>query len=289
MSTRSDNPSVIVRRESADRQGSFSPTEVAARRDTARLAHELNNLLDGSLRHIGLAVRALRETSPGQTESAGGDEQALRRLDTASAALRQMAELIQGWTSGEDDQPNAPSQEGQSKPRATLIEAMQGVVTMLQPLAETSGVTIDLQLSHIDHRVICTSKSIVRAVDNLIRNSIEAIAERQSHQGDERRRVTLILERHSKTLEIRVVDTGPGFATTLFNVDGGFRFGQTTKSAGQGIGLSLCCDVVRKLGGTLQLTNRESGGASVAIRVPMSAVQNRRRKDDPRAITKQSA
>ena len=94
MSTRSNSPIVSTRGASGDSA------------DPARLAHELNNLLDGSLRHIGLAIRSLRTASQGGPT----DPQALERLDTASAALRQRADRIHAW----GDQPTEGECEARS-------------------------------------------------------------------------------------------------------------------------------------------------------------------------------
>ena len=56
-----------------------------------QLAHELNSLLDGSLRTLGLALRQL-EPVPGDRRS---DDAVVTRLQTARDAMWQMAELLE--------------------------------------------------------------------------------------------------------------------------------------------------------------------------------------------------
>lgn len=72
-------------------------------------------------------------------------------------------------------------------------------------------------------------------------------------------------------LEITVRDAGPGFATEMRN-----RIGQPYASTkgrpGGGLGLFLVVNVVRKLGGTVQVENPQTGGACVRLSLPLAAL-----------------
>ncbi|WP_374525888.1 ATP-binding protein [Sphingopyxis sp.] len=70
---------------------------------------------------------------------------------------------------------------------------------------------------------------------------------------------------------IEISDRGPGFSGEMIS-----RFGQPYSStkgrAGGGLGLFLLVNVLRKLGGSASVANRDAGGAMVRIVLPVSAL-----------------
>ena len=76
---------------------------------------------------------------------------------------------------------------------------------------------------------------------------------------------------------IEILDRGPGFSDEMIE-----RFGQPYSSTkgrpGGGLGLFLLVNVLRKLGGSASVANRDSGGAVVRIVLPLPAVAAEGRK-----------
>ncbi|MFD1958500.1 sensor histidine kinase [Novosphingobium panipatense] len=74
-----------------------------------------------------------------------------------------------------------------------------------------------------------------------------------------------------RQLVFTVSDRGPGFAA-----DVKARIGQPYTSTkgrdGGGLGLFLVVNVIRKLGGLVSVENRESGGASVQLTIPLATL-----------------
>jgi two-component system sensor histidine kinase RegB len=70
---------------------------------------------------------------------------------------------------------------------------------------------------------------------------------------------------------IEIADRGPGFSAEMIE-----RFGQPYSSTkgrpGGGLGLFLLVNVLRKLGGSASVANRDTGGAVVRVVLPLSAV-----------------
>lgn len=71
---------------------------------------------------------------------------------------------------------------------------------------------------------------------------------------------------------IEISDRGPGFSDEMIE-----RFGRPYSSTkgrpGGGLGLFLLVNVLRKLGGSASVANRDAGGAMVRITLPLSAVE----------------
>ena len=98
-----------------------------------------------------------------------------------------------------------------------------------------------------------------RILLNGVRNAIQAMGERGVLK------ITALPEGHR--LVIRIEDTGPGIsAAELPRLFSPFH---TTKTDGTGLGLAYSKKVIEGMKGGIELSNREEGGAVLAIRLPI--------------------
>ena len=67
-------------------------------------------------------------------------------------------------------------------------------------------------------------------------------------------------------LVVRVADSGPGLAPE--RVADAFRRGWSTKSTGRGLGLALVGQVVRRHGGSAEVSRSDDGGSLFTVRLP---------------------
>lgn len=92
---------------------------------------------------------------------------------------------------------------------------------------------------------------------NLIKNAMEA--------GSPNDSIEILFSAQSQQQEIRVIDAGQGIA----NIDNLFVPFYSTKSQGQGIGLSLSRHIIEQMGGHLKLINNShAAGATASIVLP---------------------
>jgi two-component system, sensor histidine kinase RegB len=114
-----------------------------------------------------------------------------------------------------------------------------------------------------DDPAIVADSALKQAICNLLDNAFEASAK------------TPILFRASvaqSELTLSVEDEGPGFAPEALAALG--KPYQSTKARiGGGLGLFLVANVARKLDGRMEATNRPTGGARVAIVIPLKALE----------------
>lgn len=222
--------------------------------------HELSNLIDGSLRSVRLARRDLG----GSPAEAMGDS--VRRLDTAASALTHIVELIHGLQAPLTGDRGVDRSVAQSPP---LREAILHAVEVLRPLAEERRITIEIELA--PSLAIAPPIPLYAVVANAVRNSIEAIGARSG--GSVLVRADALPEPDGRgRIVIEVCDDGPGPPEGQeLRV---FEYGFSTKEGASGVGLALANDIVRQLGGELELRSRRLAGprpgAVLTISAPFS-------------------
>lgn len=109
---------------------------------------------------------------------------------------------------------------------------------------------------------------------NLLRNAVDAIADRPEEAGSEARgRIAVAVFAEGAEVVVTVKDDGAGVPDGL--VDRIFEPFVTTKAVGlgTGLGLSIARDIVRRHGGTLELRrgDRDARGATFEMRLPALA------------------
>jgi signal transduction histidine kinase len=201
---------------------------------SAGIAHEFRNALSTIQGYLKLATKS---SSP---------EEILPKVERAAHEATSLAKAVDGLLSFARPMP-LDSQ------RIELRSLTDSVIDQLRPLAP--NVEFDL---HGDAVVIGDPALLTRAVENLVRNAIEAI------DANDRGRVTIAITEDPPTVSIEDNGRGlpPGDPSVLF-----LPF-QSTKPSGHGLGLSLVRKIVILHEGSLQLRNREGGGARASIQLP---------------------
>jgi C4-dicarboxylate-specific signal transduction histidine kinase len=216
-----------------------------------QLAHELNSLLDGSLRTLGMALRHL-EPIAGDRRS---NDAVVTRLQTAREAMWQMAELLERAM---QDPEGTSRVLHRSRP---LGKEVSRILELVGPMAETHHVAVRAEIAPEARDLAIGPLGAI--VLNGLRNAVQACVRGGQEPGQVDLRVAV---EPQESLVIRITDTGPGRAEDLAPRDG--------PSPGRhGLGLGLCRQVVAELGGSMQLTSRKgAGGAELRVEVPVRSL-----------------
>ncbi len=251
--TPSSNPSPDNRPDARAQQksgaaGRGNPAEPAASGEGADrltvLAHELGNLLDGSLRSLSLAKRSL----PDAEESSGvAIDDGRKRLDIVQQSLLRMAEIV-------DAAMRQPGPRGSVLPLpATSIELGEAIfhaVDVLTPLATAHGISISTVVSNGLSGL--PTGTLYSAIVNGLTNAIEAVVAAEGDGG-----CVEVSAGWTDEGKIRISIRDDGCGLPDMPADALFRFGCSTKSRGSGLGLSVTRTIVNELpDGTLRLFSR---------------------------------
>ena len=108
-------------------------------------------------------------------------------------------------------------------------------------------------------QIVGGERALLQVVFNLLANACEGTGERQASN------VRVEASMAGQWVTLRVEDDGAGFLAGM--LDTGAAALPSTKPGGSGLGLMLVREIVAASGGSLELRNREGGGASVTLRL----------------------
>lgn len=263
----------------ASTRASQSPTSGPT---NAQVAHELANLLDGSMRNVNLVRAFLKDQAESSVPT---DPDVTQRLQSAEQGMRQMATLLRRWlhTTHPSERHRAETDSFAFDVTATnLGQAVAAAVQLLTPIAFEHDVVLNLTVDPTASEL--PAGPIQFVVTNAVRNAIESLSETrpelragatsESTKQSGPLRVDIEIKNDGEHLLLHVNDNGPGIAPELLDKHGDCLIGATTKPYGHGIGLTVCHDMAKRLGGTIRLTNRDGGGAVFALHCPSAALKH---------------
>lgn len=210
------------------------------------LAHELNqplsaiaNYLKGSRRLLdqkGVTAEGLRDAIDKAAD------QALRAGDI----IRRLRDFV---SHGATDR--------RAEPLPKLIEEGSALA-----MVGASGVRLRLDFAPDADFVLADRVEIQQVLVNLLRNGLEAMAER------ERPALTIKTQnREGEMVVVSVADSGSGLTPDVAN--NLFKPFLTTKSQGMGVGLSISRTIVEAHGGEIWAENGPDGGAVFSFTLPL--------------------
>ena len=228
-----------------------------AQRDAAwgevarRLAHEIKN----PLTPIQLSAERMRHKYLHKMP-----EDEAQVLDRATHTIVQQVEAMKEMVNAFSDYARAPDMD---LSRFDLGKLVHEVVDLYR--AQRSDLRIVLTSDPTLPMIEADMGRIRQILHNLIRNAVEAIENTPDGQVDVH--VSAAEIDGVDMARIRVEDNGPGFqGGTVSQI---FDPYVTTKPRGTGLGLAIVKKLVEEHVGSIRARNREDGGATISIRLPL--------------------
>jgi two-component system sensor kinase FixL len=155
--------------------------------------------------------------------------------------------------------PNSPATT-----EVAMRELIREVVDLCHAEADHADAEVLLDLADEEATVLADPIQIQQVVVNLVQNALQAMCDCPL----QRRQLVIATSVTIDAVQVDVIDSGPGFASTDSDVV--FAPFYTTKHDGLGLGLSICRAIVEEHGGTIWAEAAPSRGAKVSFTLPLA-------------------
>lgn len=232
----------VTDRVDIERQLAQAERLAAIGKVAGKVAHELNNPMDGILRYVNLALRVIDD---------GRLDKAKEYIRQSRSGLMRMVQIISELLEFSRSTYSA----FESVPVDHVIE--DAIKSMESSTGEVK-ITVMREYSGDPPRV--RGGSLFQVFCNLIKNSVDAM--------DREGQLDITIRCSDGQLTVQFQDTGPGVLPE--NREKIFEPFFTTKGRGKGtgLGLAICRDIIEKYDGTVTAENVPTGGSIFIVRLP---------------------
>ncbi|MBQ7425840.1 MAG: hybrid sensor histidine kinase/response regulator [Prevotella sp.] len=216
------------------------------------IAHDLRSPMASIRMVLNLVVAS---TSP---ELVGPELYEL--LDKANKESEDVHDLLDNllkWTKSQTGRLNVVIQD------LDLNDIIPGVVEIFEMIAQTKRIKLDLQMGETPLVVTADNDMLKTVVRNFLSNAIKFSPEDSS--------IEIIMTKEGDFAKVSVRDHGVGIAAERLGSI--FHKGETTYGTGgeegSGLGLQLCQDFARKIGGDCTVESVEGEGSTFSVLIPL--------------------
>ena len=216
------------------------------------IAHDLRSPMASIRMVLNLVVAS---TSP---ELVGPELYEL--LDKANKESEDVHDLLDNllkWTKSQTGRLNVVIQD------LDLNDIIPGVVDIFEMIAQTKRIKLNLQMSDAPLIVTADNDMLKTVVRNFLSNAIKFSPEDSS--------IEIIMSKEEEFAKVSVRDHGVGIAADRLGSI--FHKGETTYGTGgeegSGLGLQLCQDFARKIGGDCMVESVVGEGSTFSVLIPL--------------------
>jgi signal transduction histidine kinase len=208
------------------------------------IAHQLRNAATGA--RLALDLYRRDTADPDCEPLAVAD----RQLQQIEAYCQRFLSLARGT------QPREP----RSFVRLALDDVVRESCSMVAPLAQHAGTTIDCSAIDGPLEMLGDAETLRQVLINLLVNAVEAVR----HPDVVDKKVAIVVRQSGKNLVVRVGDTGPGPSSLVGDV---FEPLVSDKAEGTGLGLAVAREVIAAHSGRVHW-QREGGWTWFEVHLP---------------------
>jgi PAS domain S-box-containing protein len=224
-------------------------------RIAAGVAHEINNPLAIISEASGWAKEVIGDAKGLSPEDREELEKVVGNIGAQTKRCRRITHQLLDFS-----RDSAPG-----KTEFDVHELLEETVSFLQPELKHMPIETHFEFSSEPLLINSDPRMLEQILVNLIANAIHAVREK----GGEKGRIGIRTLKKNSEVEISVEDNGVGIPEKdhqkIFNLF------YTTKAAGKGTGLGLpiCQNIAKKLGGNISFRSEAGVGTTFTVRIPI--------------------
>ena len=211
-----------------------------------RVAHEVRNPISAIELNAEILEDIVRARSGADMDEAGG----------LVASIRDQVNTLDALTEEYLAFARFPKPHFEEE---SVNDLLKELADFVRPVATRQGLTIHVEADRSVPLMEIDRGLLRQAIHNLVKNGMEALS-----RGGE---LTIASQLAGDAVDLRVSDTGDGIQREV--AEQLFEPFFTTKPQGTGLGLSIARQITEEHGGDLRWENREGGGATFIIRLPL--------------------
>jgi len=216
----------------------------------ASIAHEVNQPLAAVVTNAAACLRWLDRAPPDLNEARGAVEAIVKDGSRAGEVIQHVRALV--------------NKTVEQKAPLDINDVVNEVISLVQHQLVSHRVSLRLELTPGLPLVLADRIQLQQVILNLVINGIEAM---QSVTNRPRELVIRTHQDEARHILVTVRDCGVGVAAE--NADRLFDAFFTTKSAGMGMGLSICRSIIEAHGGRLSMADSAGPGATFQFTLPL--------------------
>jgi signal transduction histidine kinase len=219
---------------------------------SAEFVHDLGNPLTIVWGYVQLLAKKLEQS---EKENGSTNQTSAKELNIIEQNVRLCRELLTMWQSygSVEASPHKP---------ISVTQIVREVVKGVGPMAVQSGVELHCDICDDPCTLLGDSVQIMRAIQNVIINALQASAEKKGS-------VTVSCTRKDFYVDVRVEDTGYGITQAQLAKIFDPYFTTKQGKSGTGLGLYITKKVVEDHNGSIKVDSTPQIGTTFTIRLPL--------------------
>jgi len=140
-------------------------------------------------------------------------------------------------------------------------EIIEETVSFVENDAKNNNIQIEKKFVEDLPSTMSDGPQLQQVFLNVLNNSLDAI----NTDGE----IEIRTRADANTIYMEFADSGPGIKPEIMNKIFDPFFTTKDPGKGTGLGMSICYDIMRKLGGTIEVRNGKNGGAIFTLTLPI--------------------
>jgi two-component system NtrC family sensor kinase len=221
----------------------------------AGVAHEINNPLQMILAQAGWIEELLPEEDPATLKNLDEYQSTIKKIKHHVERAATITHRLLGFAR----KINAEQEQVQ------VNDVVEETLSFLEKEAKHNNIVVDLKLDPQLPPTMTEGHRLQQILLNLIDNALDAIG----HDG----KVTITTIPVGQEIAVLIADNGPGIPPEVMKRIWDPFFTTKDQGKGTGLGLAISQNIIRTLGGSIEVQSKVGEGTVFTVKVPIKSMQ----------------
>ncbi len=217
----------------------------------AGIAHEINNPLQMITTQAGWIEELLPEENPEQIKNLEEYKESIRKIKYHVQRAGKVTHRLLGFS----------RKMSAEKECVKINDIIEETISFVENEARNNKITINRKFEANLPQTMTDGPQLQQVFLNLLNNAMDAI-----EQNGE---IDITTWSNTTKLYMKFADSGPGIKPEVMKEIFDPFFTTKEPGKGTGLGMSICYDIMQKLGGKIDVNNKDEGGAVFTLVLPI--------------------